>query len=329
MPSKSEVPVSVSNLEAYVDKYGKSGTNVDDIIIPDFYFSKSTFSEYSNSKAIYVGESAFILNRSLQTLDLSRVKVIGNSAFQSCYNLNTVNIENCEVIGRGAFKYCSRILSMKSAYMVHHIKYGAFQNARISMSSGDFFPFYNVEFVDGYAFAYCSGLTKVQLPDPCYVGDNAFYSCPDISFVDVGQIYLAEEWGGQFGRCSKLTHFDCKLMPVVPRYTFNSCSALSRVSVSFTQRVLESAFAGCVSLKSLDFATLQYISNYAFENCTSLSSIYLRMSWVPYIEKNAFYRMSSFSIFVPSSMISIYKAADGWSSLSSHIASSNYWIQYG
>jgi hypothetical protein len=82
------------------------------------------------------------------------------------------------------------------------------------------------------------------------------------------------------------------------------------------------AFEGCKSLQSVNLPNCYKLSNAAFYGCKSLSTIYIgtSISTVCEMANDTFTQTnSSFSIFVPMSLVDTYKSTGIWSRYASQI----------
>ena len=89
------------------------------------------------------------------------VQNIGSCAFANCQTLQEVVFEgnNLESIGWGAFLNCSRLRNISLPVTLKNI--------------------------ETIAFAKCTSLPSVSIPDHCRVGDQAYASCLNIKMVDI------------------------------------------------------------------------------------------------------------------------------------------------
>lgn len=149
--------------------------------------------------------------------------------------------------------------------------------------------------IAGFAFAYCTSLQTVTLPDTVYVdynkiGEGAFAFCENLTDITIGEKF-ATVGTGAFAYCSSLR--SVALSPkqkVIEEFTFAYCDELSNVTFSDEIRsIKESAFTE-TAISNLDlskYSKLRYIGANAFTN-TKLSSVTLPDS-VTYVGNHAFY----------------------------------------
>ena len=80
------------------DKNGRS---------PFFFYENLRRVETDNQGLTKIGNNAFNLCKSLESVSLHDVKTIGNEAFRGCENLKEVNLSSLKTIGDSAFFECS------------------------------------------------------------------------------------------------------------------------------------------------------------------------------------------------------------------------------
>ena len=100
--------------------------------------------------------------------------------------------------------------------------------------------------VNSGAFAYCSSMTEVNLPNCETVGANAFYSCLSLLSINLP-------------KCINIS-----------ASAFGQCTRLSSINLPLASNIGEGAFATCVSLSQISLPACSYISaNSVFYNCTT------------------------------------------------------------
>lgn len=158
----------------------------------------------------------------------------------------------------------------------------------------------NVTTIGGTAFAYCTQITSVNFPNATSIGGSAFdglQSCVTAS--------IPKATGS-------------------PTYLFHDCQKLTTVDISEMTGIGSNAFQQTYVLTTLDCPKVTSIGSNAFYNARVLSTLILRHTSVVTLSggANAFtntpmrgYNGGSGTIYVPSSLISSYKSASGWSSI--------------
>ena len=178
------------------------------------------------------------------------------------------------------------------------------------------------------AFAWCSSLTTIELPDSVTsMGVNPFAGCKSLKNIQVSpeQPVFAVSDGVLFNKAEK----SLICYPVgkqeeayeVPQGiqqiksgAFSCCSALTTIELpDSVTSIGESAFSGCSSLTTIELPdSVTSIGKSAFSDCSSLTTIELPDS-VTSIGEHAFYRCRSLtSIELPDSVTSIGDQAFAW-----------------
>ncbi len=143
--------------------------------------------------------------------------------------------------------------------------------------------------IGDYAFAYCSSLTSVTIPDSVTtIGEGTFRSCSSLTSINIPDS-----------------------VTTIGNYAFSGCSSLT--SVTIPKRVTtigECAFFDCSALKSVTIPkSVTTIGERAFYNCSALKSVTIPKS-VTTIGEKAFYNCSSLrSVTIPDSVTTIGTAA--------------------
>jgi len=193
----------------------------------------------------------------------------------------------------------------------------------------------NLTSVGTSAFAVCSSLTSVALPDSLtHLGGAAFHSCSSLTSMVLPDS-LTQLGDAAFSECSSLTSVvlpdsltqvgleafvNCSSLTsvVLPNSlkqlgerVFGQCSSLT--SVVFRDSLTElgdCAFCECSSLTSLVLpGSLTKIGEQVFQECSSLASVVFRDSLTE-LGEQAFARCTSLtSVVLPDSLIQIEMAA--------------------
>ncbi len=290
---------------------------------------------------------AFCDCKKLKSISCPECSYIGSDAFEGCSALSIVSFPKCEYIGRYAF-YATSIsqvvfpecvyigpyafamgsniaASMVTTYDIHNVKYignGAFwlhKNFPNTLSLSQ------CNTVGHWAFAYCSGLKYINLPECTTLHSEAFggaltdpmvdlssrynNACPLVSvnlpkvtslnknFKDTGEVrYLKyiniasvtrlDSNGGRFSGASLLSTVIATNCSYVGTDVFLSCTSLNTIDLRNCKSIGYSVFINCPSLTSIDLPECTYIGSHAFW-CINLKSISLPKC--EYISNSAFY----------------------------------------
>ena len=173
-----------------------------------------------------------------------------------------------------------------------------------------------------YVFARWGSLISVDFPECTSIGSYGFSSCTSLTTIS-------------FPKCTSIGNyafFGCRLLNIasfpectsVGNNAFYSCTSLSIVSFPECTSIGSSAFYSCTPLSTVSFPKCTSIGSYAFYRCTSLSTIYLiGSSLCRLLSSTAFTQTgitsSTGSIYVPTSLVTSYKTATGWTYFSNII----------
>ena len=245
--------------------------------IGDFLFSQTKLTSVTIPNGVTsIGNNAFS-QMALTSVEIpNSVMSIGEEAFGECYNLTSVTIpDSVTWIGEGAFNDCSKLKAF----------YGKFAS-----------PDNSCLIVDGVLIAFAGkdrgGYT---IPDNVTrIGAKAFCSCNNIESV-----YIP----------------DC--VTSIGEMTFYNCRSLSYIVIPDGVTSIEYAtFYGCRSLTKMILPeSITSIHSNAFTDCSSVVNIYCKPVTPPdlYLVFYTFKGLTSLqNIYVPTTSVDAYKAADGW-----------------
>jgi len=312
-----------------------------EISVYDDLISRSSFNMSSNSLG-EIAPYAFYRNTSLLYVDFPRVRTIGGAAFFGCKNLYSINSPLVEFIDvgegdygyEGAFEWSNiestpfpllnvvadrcfaRCSSLKVADLpsATHIGECAFMDCK-SLSS---IHAENVSKVGYSAFNGCVDLKEVYLPGVVELEGSAFYGCTNLQSVKLSPA-IEELPGAVFSKCSSLTNFDfSNIKKFLGSSTFSQ-SGLTSVVCTKLQTVTTSSFWKCEFLTKADFHVATKIEGNSF-NYTPLDALILRSDTVCALASTTAFASSSLTttgyIYVPKALLSEYKSATNWSTLS-------------
>lgn len=163
-----------------------------------------------------------------------------------------------------------------------------------------------VSYIGSYAFHSYTTITQVGFANASIVYTNAFDNCVALSMVSLPKVEMIYE--NAFDGCSSISSIDLPMASIIGSSAFINCTKLQMATLNVATAISESAFANCQKLASLYLlgSTVATITN---------SSVFLSTPM-----RNSSYLSGSYgSIFVPESLVSAYKAAAGWSTISARI----------
>ncbi len=171
---------------------------------------------------------------------------------------------------------------------------------------------YSVTSIGYAAFANCTGLTSVTIPNSVTsIGNYAFYYCTGLTSVTIPN--SVTDIGYQaFQNCTSLTSVTIPNSVTSIGYAaFANCTGLTSVTISNSVTSIGgSVFAHCTGLTSVTIPnSVTSLGSYAFRDCTGLTSVTIPNS-VTSIENNAFDGCTSLILkYIPNSVTSIGEGA--------------------
>ena len=156
-----------------------------------------------------------------------------------------------------------------------------------------------VERIDTYAFAYCTHLAEVTIPESVkFIGERAFEGCEVLNDVTLpagltgiepftfflcewlDQITIPEKveriGAGAFSGCSDLKTVELPTgLKCIEKEAFSSCYRLNAITIPGTvEEIHGSAFQSCSAMKTIDLKPgLKKIGDCAFKDCKSVVEI--------------------------------------------------------
>ena len=242
-----------------------------------------------SSNAVTIREALFDSNESLTSVDFPACKIVGDWTFSFCFGLTSVNFPACTSIGESAFINCSSLTAV---------------DFPVCTSIGT------------CAFGECTSLTSANFPACTSIGESAFVNIGgSLTFVNFP--VCTSIGNAAFGTCAGITSVNFPVCTSIGDMAFGDCAGLTSIDFPACKSVGNWAFGSCTNLHTVDFSETVRIGSYAFEGCANLKSVILRSSSVCTMDADAFSGIGteSYVIYVPSSMLSAYSKADGWSAL--------------
>ena len=157
------------------------------------------------------------------------------------------------------------------------------------------------------AFAWCSGLTSVTIPNSVTnIGESAFAWCSGLTSVTIPNSVTCIG-DSAFSNCSGLTKVTIPVSVTnIGNSAFSDCGRLASVTIpSSVTRIPDDAFHGCSSLKSVIIPnSVLDIGNGAFAGCSGLKSVIIPDGVIS-IGQESFYNCSGLtSVSIPNSVTS-------------------------
>jgi len=293
-----EIPSSITEIKdfAFFNCEGLTSVNVHDNVN---LIGKDAFYGCINIKSPIYNSSTFFylppeLNYSYYNIP-NGIKNIAISAFKNCTKLSGVFLPNVEVIGEDAFSGCSSLQSFSASE--------------------------NLVSLGKNAFSGCTALKKVDA--------NNLESWCRIQFADINSNPLSLAHHLWIGGTETTSLVIPNTVPEIKDYAFVGATGITSVVIPLPITSIGSyAFDGCSNLKTIEFpVSLNSILDYSFRDCASLKSI--SVEWEKPIDVNAKVfdgvAVENVSLFVPSSMINTYKAANVWSGFKVSGAAYNFY----
>lgn len=309
---------SITNNEITITGLTSEGEKLSSINIPSAIDGKAVAT---------MGDNAFKDNISLTSITMpDSITTIGESSFSGCTGLTSITIpQGVTSISDDAFRNCSNIVTInynatqctiksKKVYPnnfgKNDIFYGCTKLAEIIF--GD-----NVRTIPNRAFYYCSTLRNITMVSGVTtIGSEAFEQCTGLTSVTIpnGVTSIGDN---AFTGCTSLT--SVTLPNSVTRIggnAFNGCSILTNITIPNTVTNIGTYAFGSTSITTITIPnSVTNIGTYAFYNCQRLESIRMERETPPTGKSNMFdYCGLLTNIYVPSTSVDAYKAADGWSS---------------
>ena len=227
---------------------------------------------------VVLGDSCFAYDTSLETIDLSTVKVIPDQAFFECIALLRADLQTAVKIGAYAFADCAALYYVRFP-VVEEIGEGAFSQ----------YEQYGQAPIFGGTGLDSEGNTALILPATLTsLGDGAFIGCSGIEIVvfegnnltppsmegKTPEQQAEKYWNYLFAYCENLNKVVLpQSMTRIGKYAFAGCELLETINLSSVVEIDELAFYNCTYLEEVDLASAETVGFGAFTGCRFLESI--------------------------------------------------------
>ena len=128
--------------------------------------------------------------------------------------------------------------------------------------------------INSGAFAYCSSMTEVNLPNCETVADNAFRNCTFLSSINLPKCINIST--AAFSNCNRLSSINLPLASNIGNYAFANCVSLSQVSLPACSYIsANSVFYNCTTKLYVDLPACTSLGSYVFQYAYGLESVSL------------------------------------------------------
>lgn len=252
----------------------------------------ASFDEIKYFKNVHSIDGLFEGCSKLESITIpENITELGTSAFSGCSSLTSVILPAViSAIGKYTFGDCSKLASIEIPSGVTSIDDGAFYNCT-SLSSIDLPPL--LSSIGIGAFADCSALKQIVIPENVTsLGLSAFASCFSLISANIPSG-----------------------ISTIPYSCFSDCSSLTSVTIPESVTSIGDFAFSEVNMWSLKLpASVKSLGHRCFEGITC---IVLPSTSPVSIENGTFAGVKA--IFVPSSLIEMYRAMTDWSDYSSNL----------
>lgn len=328
------------------------GISVKNAYAADRQMLAKMFQYYSNDQVTQITTQMFSQNADIISLSFENCSIIQSIAFYSCFNLKEIILPNCSSIAGYQTFYAPRLerlelpkceiissvyrtfykcLNLSELYLPeckyiygsagntlfdagtepHHLRIISIPKLQVCSAalglSSDFFPFVSIlsfPLLESAPASFCYNAHHIQevYLDTCSnLADFAFTGCWSLSVLNLP-------------RCTTFGN-----------YTIANCSKLSIMNLPACSNLGTRTFTGCRNLTMVNLPVCQQILDSCFNECYNLLSVYLLSDSVCTLGSSCFISCYSLmyypngGIYVPSDLLSSYKTATNWVSMSAYI----------
>ena len=189
------------------------------------------------------------------------------------------------------------------------------------------------------AFANCSGLTSITIPNSvAYIAKGAFRGCNNLISMELPYV---EGAGAGFGYIFGASHYteNANFIPEslktvivcsqsIDIYTFYHCNNLTSVTISNTVTSINNrAFEGCTGLTSITIPnSVTSIGDYVFKDCNNLKTLIIEKQSPPQLCGTSSLQLFS-NIHIPCGSLNNYKTIQYWREFNNYIEDFQYTLR--
>jgi len=253
------------------------------------WYGKTVYAVVVQEGITEIGSNAFRSCTKLTAVTLpDSLQRVGMSAFEGCSRLKTVTVgTGLRTVEQYAFLDCSALTGVYITdvdawcqadfvdYSSSPMYYAQTLYVNGLSVSGVLQPGNSVTRIPKYAFYGCEAITAVYLPQTVTrIENDAFAYCTGLSYVDLGG--AAEVGSAAFSYCTALRTVSMGGgVQILGDYAFYNCTGLRTAELSAGLKQLgQRVFYGCAALEDMALpGPLETMGSYAFYGCTGLKSV--------------------------------------------------------
>lgn len=176
-----------------------------------------------------------------------------------------------------------------------------------------------------YAFANCTEITDINLPNVINISYNSFCGCTKLKAISLPHCQVAG--GSSFYGCSNLEAVSLPSCHTLGTGALGSafwgCSKLSQVSLPLVTTIMSFTFRDTV-IQKIDFLSVNNIESSAFIYARQLDTLILRNSNVCVLKNIDAFDSTKIAagtgyIYVPDNLVDSYKIATNWVTFANQI----------
>lgn len=176
-----------------------------------------------------------------------------------------------------------------------------------------------------YAFANCTEITDINLPNVINISYNSFRGCTKLKAISLPHCQVAG--GSSFYGCSNLEAVSLPSCHTLGTGALGSafwgCSKLSQVSLPLVTTIMSFTFRDTV-IQKIDFLSVNNIESSAFIYARQLDTLILRNSNVCVLKNIDAFNSTKIAagtgyIYVPDNLVDSYKIATNWVTFANQI----------